>query len=316
MNDDSATSPRDVSVVIPCYNAAAWVGDTIESVLTQRLPPSEIIAVNDGSTDETARVLAAFGSRVTVVTQENRGLGGARNAGALAARSVWLTFLDADDLHTPDTIAAYVELHEAFPDAAVLFSDFEEFDADGRRDPASGSRYLADLERFAGRGSGRCSLLTPPAELLVARNGAFTPSCLMIRRDVFLGVGQFDECRDRQGAEDLDLYFRLLPDQPIAFVRSTAVLKRRHTSNMSRHVERMRQATERALERADALYGAKHPHLLPILRRKQAGLLAGWAERDVLARHERAVPTSLALVKVRPLSVRAWWLLARAFATR
>jgi len=98
----------ELSVIIPCYNAGAWVAETIRSVLAQSTPPLEIIAVNDGSTDATAEILSGFDGRVRVITQTNLGLGAARNAGARVARGEWLGFLDADDLYLPDALTRYV----------------------------------------------------------------------------------------------------------------------------------------------------------------------------------------------------------------
>ena len=69
-----------VSVVVPAYNAEQFVASAIESALSQTYAPVEVIAVDDGSTDQTLAVLEGFGDRITVVTQENRGIGAARNA--------------------------------------------------------------------------------------------------------------------------------------------------------------------------------------------------------------------------------------------
>ena len=308
------TDPMDVAVIIPCYNVARWVGDAIESVLAQTEPPTEVIAVDDGSTDDTGRILETFGSRISVVTQANGGLGAARNAGAMSARSSWLAFLDADDVYRPEALAAYRELHQVFPEARVLFADFDEFDDKGQRWPPSASVYLRDIGRFATRTERDCFLLQPPAELVIARNGAFTPSCLMLRRDLFLEVGRFDDCRDQQGAEDLDLYFRLLPTEAIAFINRAMLSKRRHDGNMSGDGDKMRHAAKRALERADTLYGSRHAHMLPIVRRKKLGLLAGWVRYDVQWRRPGALAASASLVAQSPLTFNAWWLLIRALA--
>jgi glycosyltransferase involved in cell wall biosynthesis len=305
----------DISVVVPCYNAAPWVGETISSILAQTHPPTEVIAVNDGSTDGTRDVLARFGTQIRVIDRVNGGLGAARNTGAVAARAEWLAFLDADDLYVPDALSTYHGLHEAFPEARVLFADFVEFEEDGRILP-SGSHYLRDIGEIAGQTRGDSFLLDPPAEVLIARNGAFTPSCLVLRRDRFIELGKFDECREHQGAEDLDLYFRLVPTEGVAFARRPVVRKRKHAANMSDNSDRMRAAGERALRRAEQLYREKHIELVPIVNRKYVGLLAGWARFDVESGRPGAVATSASLLRHAPLSLNAWWLLARATATQ
>jgi glycosyltransferase involved in cell wall biosynthesis len=302
----------NIAVVIPCYNVAALVAGTIESVLAQTLPAAEIIAVNDGSTDDTARVLAKYTPRIRVVNQENGGLGAARNAGALATECEWLAFLDADDLYLPHALAFYNRLHETLPAANVLFGDFQDFEESGRLLPPSASRYLHDIGKLAAVTLDDCFLLARPADVLVLRNGAFTPSCLVIRRSVFLAAGQFDACREFQGAEDLDLYFRLLPTEDVAFLNRLVLRKRVHAANMSHSGQRMRQASERALRRAEALYAQHHPDLLPVLNRKFNRQLASWAHRDLRSSPEAALRTSAALLKRSPWDVRAWWLLARA----
>ena len=104
--DESRIAARlSIAVVIPTYNRARFVGEAIDSVLAQTDPVDEIIVVDDGSTDETPAVLAAYGSRITVLRQANAGASAARNAGAAHATATWLTFLDSDDLWHPERIA-------------------------------------------------------------------------------------------------------------------------------------------------------------------------------------------------------------------
>jgi len=95
-----------VSVIIPCYNAARWVGATIESALAQTWPRCEIIVVDDGSTDDSLAVARSFETRgVRVLTQPNLGAAAARNQALRTARGEFIQYLDADDLLAPDKIA-------------------------------------------------------------------------------------------------------------------------------------------------------------------------------------------------------------------
>jgi hypothetical protein len=87
-----------ISVVIPCYNGAAFLADTLASVVAQTYQPWEILVVDDGSTDASAEVAASFGPRVRVIRQTNQGESVARNRGIDEARGDWVAFLDADDL--------------------------------------------------------------------------------------------------------------------------------------------------------------------------------------------------------------------------
>ena len=86
-----------ISCIVPVYNGARFLAEALESILAQSLPPDEIIVVDDGSTDDTPAVVAAYGT-VDYVRQENRGPAAARNRGVTLARGDFLSFLDADDL--------------------------------------------------------------------------------------------------------------------------------------------------------------------------------------------------------------------------
>lgn len=101
----STSTPR-ISVIITCFNYERYVALAIRSALEQSVPPLEIIVVNDGSTDGSAAVLAGFGERITVLTQENRGQIAATNRGYAACRGDIVLFLDADDLLRPGALAA------------------------------------------------------------------------------------------------------------------------------------------------------------------------------------------------------------------
>lgn len=98
-----------VSVIIPAHNAENCLRDAVESVLSQRLPAKEIIVINDGSTDATAEVAKAYGSRIIYLEQENLGQGAARNAGLRVATGEFISFLDADDYWKPEFLTRCVE---------------------------------------------------------------------------------------------------------------------------------------------------------------------------------------------------------------
>ena len=87
-----------VSVIIPNFNRESLIGETIENMLSQTLQPQEIIVVDDGSTDSSVEVIKSFGSRITLICQENKGPGAARNAGLEIATGDYIQFFDSDDL--------------------------------------------------------------------------------------------------------------------------------------------------------------------------------------------------------------------------
>lgn len=97
------TQPR-VSVIIPAYNAAEYIGEALESVAWQTLTPAEIVVIDDGSTDCTANVAGAVAG-VRVIRQQNAGVSAARNAAIAASTGEVIAFLDADDIWLPDKLA-------------------------------------------------------------------------------------------------------------------------------------------------------------------------------------------------------------------
>ena len=109
-----------VSVIMPCYNAAPWIGVALRSLLNQTHVPAEIIVADDGSTDESAEIAEAFGPPVRVLRLKNGGAARARKAGAAEASGDALMFMDADDLIAPNTLAAQVACLEQNPDAISL----------------------------------------------------------------------------------------------------------------------------------------------------------------------------------------------------
>ncbi len=93
-----------VSVVIPTYNYAHFIGEAIESILAQTFPISEIIVVDDGSTDNTEQIIAAYGNKVRYIKQENSGVCAARNFGVENSSGDFIAFFDADDICFPTKI--------------------------------------------------------------------------------------------------------------------------------------------------------------------------------------------------------------------
>jgi glycosyltransferase involved in cell wall biosynthesis len=119
-----------VSVIIPCYNHARYLGQAIESVLDQSYPRVEIIVVDDGSTDHTTQVAARY-SGVHYVRQENQGLSAARNTGLRQSRGDFPVFLDADDLLLPGALEAGLNCLKTQPEAAFVSGHYRYIQEDG-----------------------------------------------------------------------------------------------------------------------------------------------------------------------------------------
>lgn len=180
---------RLVSVVIPCFNGAEYIGEAIESVLAQTYPAIELIIIDDGSTDATPAVLSRYTDRAVIVRQPNRGLSATRNAAIRLARGEYLAFLDHDDRFLPDKIAAQADLLDARPDVSIVYTGWRLIDSTG----------APLLEGTWPKHEGD---VLPE---LVLRSFAF-PAAIMVRRSVVVDAGGFDEVRT--GAEDWDLWLR------------------------------------------------------------------------------------------------------------
>ena len=98
-----------ISVIVPAYNAAPWLSESIDSLLAQTCKNMEILVVDDGSTDNTPQVLAGYGDRIRVIRQKNAGVTAARLAGVSAAAGDWIGFLDADDVAEPQMYGRLLE---------------------------------------------------------------------------------------------------------------------------------------------------------------------------------------------------------------
>ena len=123
-----AMAEPQVSVVVTTFNQGPDIAEAIRSVLSQTNTNREIIVVDDGSTDDTPRVLAGFGNAITTIRQANEGVAGARNCGIRAARGLLLAFIDGDDRWHPDTLRRLVEAHERFPATGLIACDARSFD--------------------------------------------------------------------------------------------------------------------------------------------------------------------------------------------
>ena len=193
-----------VSVVIPAYNAAGCVGRAIDSVLAQTYPVSEIIVVNDGSTDDTEQVVKQYGSKVVYISQENSGPSVARNSAVTAAQGNWVAFVDADDEWLPEKNQRQIELLSRDPDLRWCSANYNRT-YDERTAPTFNGRLirkgLGERESF-------------DSYFLAAvrwKCRADTPTT-MVRRDVFDEIGLFDPARKR--GQDLDVWWRIAHRYP------------------------------------------------------------------------------------------------------
>lgn len=204
-----------VSVVIPAYNAALWIAETLESVLAQTFQDFEVIVVDDGSTDDTAAVVARF-ARVRCIRTPNGGQASARNVGIRAAQGEYVAFVDADDLWSPDKLWLQTDLLQQ-SGLAWAYSDAYAFDDTTRR-------TLFTFSKIRRQYSGGV------LEQLFLADFIPMPTPIVNRR-VFDQVGYFEESDALRYAEDWDMWLRIAACFPIGLVSRPLAQYRVHAAS-------------------------------------------------------------------------------------
>ena len=124
---------QKVSVIIPVYNSEKFLKETLESVIHQTSSDVEIIAINDGSTDNSLEILKKYENKITIINQKNMGLAEAINTGIKKMSGHWLKWLSPDDILYPDAIEILVEEAKKLPENTILYSNWEIIDNKGKK---------------------------------------------------------------------------------------------------------------------------------------------------------------------------------------
>ncbi|MFW6122969.1 MAG: glycosyltransferase, partial [Thermodesulfobacteriota bacterium] len=212
------SSPPLISVVIPTHNRAGYVAEAVHSALSQRFPELEVVVVDDGSTDDTAAILARIADpRLRYIPKPKSNAPDTRNHCIAAARGEWLLWLDSDDLLLPGWLARLKSIVEGGSKADVYYGNLEVVDAQGRR------LNIIRYEDFAGKNALLLARLVPGNPLPLPGS--------LIRKALLEEVGGFDVEFTR--AHDYELWTRLAPRARFRHVPFLAVQWRWHDSNMS-----------------------------------------------------------------------------------
>ncbi|GJD50023.1 Undecaprenyl-phosphate 4-deoxy-4-formamido-L-arabinose transferase [Methylobacterium crusticola] len=229
-----------VSIVVPAYNAERFIARTLDSALAQDYASTEIIVVDDGSTDRTAEIVESYraaDARIRLISTENQGVAAARNTGIAASRGSLVAFLDADDLWARNKLRLQVGALQDNPAAAAAYVWSIAIDED--------DGVIAPLPNWQFDGFSLCRhLLTWPVG-----NG----SALLVRKEAALAVRGYDSEYRRVkcgGAEDLDFELRLAELFQMVCVPQVLVGYRNYPGNMSSDRERMARAGIMVIERA------------------------------------------------------------------
>ena len=307
MQTPSVSAPL-VSVVIPAYNAEAFLGETLDSVLAQTYPNLEIIVVDDGSTDATPQLLENYSDRIRVLRQANAGQAAARNYGARETHGELLAFLDSDDLWDPDKITRQVDLLARFPEALAVYCDHRTIDDQGR--------LLAS--------SAVLSYPRPSGDILMALllgSCIITPGLVLLQRQAFEAAGGFDKTSFMRGHEDYALWLRLATRGSFVYRTDTLVSYRRHAQQATREQNYVLHMTRAKLHALMAIRDVIQASQDEDLRRLfkwvlgESHLQAAWAARQ-MGDHADARQIAAASLALRPSSPRVWRSLAAAIFPR
>jgi glycosyltransferase involved in cell wall biosynthesis len=207
-----------VSVIIPAYNRADYIQETVNSVLSQTYTDYEIIVINDGSTDQTEEALRPFieNGSIRYIWQENQGEAASRNHAMRLAQGRYYAFLDSDDLFLPAKLEKQVAFLDAHPEVGLVHSSFIKFSEDG---PDLGFRDMSPLT-----GNIYPKILMDWSRLIV-------PSTVMVRASVIADVGDFD--LNVGWGPDQEMWRRISRKYPIGVIPEALSKYRVHPGNIS-----------------------------------------------------------------------------------
>ncbi|MGF1589132.1 MAG: glycosyltransferase family 2 protein [Pleurocapsa sp.] len=250
-----------VSVIVPAYNAMAYLPETIANLLEQTYTDFEVVVVNDGSTDNIEEWVSQISdSRVRLVTQENKGLARARNAGIKESQGEYLAFLDADDLWESTKLAKQVEVLASHPEVGLVYSWVTYIDQQGK---STGRTVSYQAEGNVWRE-------------LVQKNLIECGSVPMVRLSCLEEVGLFDEQLSYLNVgEDWDMWLRIAARYPFKVIKEPLVYYRQLSGSASKNCEQVAKSFRAVIEKA---FADAPLELLP-LRNKSYGnayLTLGW----------------------------------------
>jgi glycosyltransferase involved in cell wall biosynthesis len=223
-----------VTVVIPAFNAEAYLGDAIDSVLSQSESPLECLVVDDGSADGTPTVAAKFGDRVRYYRQDNLGVSAARNSGIQLARGDLIAFLDADDVWLEDKLQ--LQVAEFAADRELVFCYGGIAPVDRTLEPIDSPEAARPRAEAVFR-----TLTLRPGGFHLAMTG-------LVRRDVLTAIGGFDPRLST--AADADLALRLVDAGHVKHVPEALALYRQHESQMHHQLDAFEHDWRIVLDRA------------------------------------------------------------------
>ena len=222
-----------ISVIIPAYNAEQTILDTIASIQKQSFSDFELLIINDGSTDRTLELVQAIADeRIQIFSYKNAGVSAARNRGISHASGEFISFIDADDLWTPDKLELQLAALEHRPEAGVAYSWTYIMDEKGKFFHVDKSIFF-EGDVYAN---------------LLVKNFLCSGSNSLVRKQALDAVGEFDSTLTH--GEDWEFYLRLAATWPFVVVPKPQILYRQTSGSASSKIEVMERGILRATEKA------------------------------------------------------------------
>ncbi|WP_158793321.1 glycosyltransferase family 2 protein [Granulicella sp. L60] len=226
------SSRAPVSVLVPTYNGSELLLETIDSILSQKFAPAEVIILDYGSTDDTCEAVARMGGGVKYHYRQNEGISAARNQAVALAQFKFVAFCDHDDLWRPDKLLQQMELHLLRPDLKFSFTNFSTVN----------SGYWSIETKFDAARGGFFDDFTPIGKNLIAEFSLYSkllkfqpivPSSVVMTKALYDSCGGANEVFGKNPSEYLDLTLRCVHKPPIGAITDPVVGIRNHVSNYS-----------------------------------------------------------------------------------
>jgi glycosyltransferase involved in cell wall biosynthesis len=215
-----------VSVIIPNYNYGRYLSEAIDSVLAQTYSNIEIIVVDDGSSDNSLEILAAYEKKgIKVIQQKNSGVGAARNIGAAKSKGKFIAFLDADDIWIPTKIER--QLAGFTDEIGLITCGMREFDSASNETLAYLMSDKTDWDVH---------------EILLLDYPVVSGSAIVVRRSTFEISGGFDDRKEMHPSEDWEFFYRIAGISKVVFLPEILVSYRNHGRNGHLNIPRYEQS--------------------------------------------------------------------------